>query len=155
MNTKNHNTKTTILLIIVSLFLLLLLSYGWKAKQRIDTDVPPTLDAATQKNMDAFAQCLAEKKITMYGAAWCTHCKKEKAAFGSSFSYVPYVECPDNIKLCLDKGITSYPTWITEQGIAYEGEQGLETLSGITGCPLIIEEDTATSTDDISAVDTQ
>jgi hypothetical protein len=66
--------------------------------------------------LDAFAQCLAEKKITMYGAAWCAHCQDEKKAFGSSFKYVPYVECPDNPKVCTDKGVNGYPTWIFPDG---------------------------------------
>lgn len=86
--------------------------------------------------LDGFAQCLATQKITMYGAVWCPHCQKEKARFGTAFKYVPYVECPDNIKLCLDKGIKGYPTWITQDGKSYEGEQGLEGLSKITNCPL-------------------
>lgn len=84
----------------------------------------------------AFAQCLASKKITMYGAAWCSHCQREKSHFGRAFQYVPYVECPDNQKLCLDKGVEGYPTWIDAAGTKYPGEQGLEGLSKITGCTL-------------------
>ncbi len=91
--------------------------------------------------LDGFAQCLADKEITMYGAAWCVHCKNEKAAFGSSFRLVPYVECPDNIKLCTDKGVNGYPTWIFPDGRKFEGEQGVKRLSDLSDCPL-----TATST---------
>jgi glutaredoxin len=158
----NQNTKTISLFIIVILVFLLLVSYGWKAQKNIFSNRSSSTDtpiSGSQKNMDAFAQCLAEKKITMYGAAWCTHCKKEKAAFGTSFAYVPYVECPDNMKLCLEKNIDSYPTWITAQGIAYEGEQGIETLSGITGCILAQEkkvvEVSTTTEETISDIDTQ
>ena len=61
-------------------------------------------------NLDAFAQCLAEKKITMYGAEWCPHCLNEKNAFGDSFKYVPYVECPEKPDKCLAAGIRGYPT---------------------------------------------
>ncbi len=71
---------------------------------------------------DTFAQCVAEKGLTMYGAVWCAHCTNEKKAFGDSFKYVPYVECPDNIKLCTDLGINGYPTWIDARGNKYEGE---------------------------------
>ena len=85
---------------------------------------------------DVFAQCLASKKLTMYGAVWCTHCKAEKARFGESFKYVPYVECTENPNECLAKGIEGYPTWIDEKGQKYEGEQGLEKLSEISGCVL-------------------
>lgn len=91
---------------------------------------------AQAAKLDGFAQCLAEKKITMYGAAWCSHCQNEKKAFGSSFKYIPYVECPDNPKACLDKGIKGYPTWIFPDGKKLEGEQGLEKLSNESGCSL-------------------
>ncbi|MEK7607605.1 MAG: hypothetical protein AAB484_01600 [Patescibacteria group bacterium] len=84
----------------------------------------------------SFAQCLASKKLTMYGAAWCSHCKKEKALFGDAFKYIPYVECPENEKLCLDKGVNGYPTWIDGAGVKYVGEQGLDGLAKISGCPL-------------------
>ena len=87
------------------------------------------------KNYDQFAQCLAEKKLTMYGAYWCSHCQNEKKAFGDSFKYVPYIECTQQTKLCLDKGIEGYPTWIIN-GVKVPGEQKLETLSRITGCNL-------------------
>ena len=85
---------------------------------------------------DDFAKCLLSKKITMYGAAWCAHCQSEKAAFEGSFKYVPYVECPDNPQLCLDKEIEGYPTWIFPDGKKLIGEQGLEKLSQKSDCPL-------------------
>ena len=88
------------------------------------------------KNYDQFAQCLAEKKLTMYGAYWCPHCQNEKKLFGSSFQYVPYVECTQETKKCLDAGIEGYPTWIDASGQKYSGEQGLLGLSKISSCPL-------------------
>lgn len=85
---------------------------------------------------DAFAQCLASKNLTMYGAVWCSHCKAEKARFGDSFKYVPYVECTENPNVCLEKGVEGYPTWIDLSGAKYVGEQGLEKLGTISGCEL-------------------
>ena len=90
--------------------------------------------------LDKFAQCLADTKITMYGAAWCSHCQNEKKAFGDSFQYVPYVECPDNPKVCLDAGVEGYPTWILGNGEKLVGEQGLSGLADVTGCELPIVE---------------
>ncbi len=87
-------------------------------------------------NLDDFARCLAEKEITMYGADWCPHCQNEKARFGNAFKYVPYVECPDNPKLCLEKGVEGYPTWMFPDGTKFEGELGLEGLSKATSCAL-------------------
>lgn len=86
--------------------------------------------------LNAFAQCLAERGVTMYGADWCPHCQSEKKAFGSAFKYVPYVECPRDPKRCLDLGIQGYPTWIFADGRRLEGEQGLARLSQESGCPL-------------------
>jgi len=86
--------------------------------------------------LDNFAQCLRDKGITMYGADWCAHCQNEKKAFGNSFKHVPYIECPDNPKQCLDAGIKGYPTWVFPDGKKLEGEQGIEKLSQESGCPL-------------------
>ncbi len=88
------------------------------------------------KNYDVFAKCLAEKKLTMYGAYWCSHCQAEKKLFGDSFKYVPYVECTQETKKCLDAGISGYPIWIDADGKKYEGGQGLLGLSKISGCQL-------------------
>jgi len=96
--------------------------------------------AATPKgpaaDFTALAQCLAEKKVTMYGAYWCSHCKNEKAAFGDSFRFVPYVECTADVKKCTDAGINGYPTWIFPDGRKFEGEQGVKRLSELSGCAL-------------------
>lgn len=87
-------------------------------------------------NLDAFAGCLADKQVTMYGAYWCSHCADEKARFGDSFKYVPYVECTEETQICIDKGVEGYPTWILGDGTKLIGEQGLEKLSEASGCPL-------------------
>ncbi|MFA6552441.1 MAG: hypothetical protein WCT19_02990 [Candidatus Paceibacterota bacterium] len=95
---------------------------------------------------DYLAQCLADKKVTMYGAAWCSHCQAQKDAFEGSFKYVPYVECPDNIQQCLDLGVEGYPTWIFPDGQKLVGEQSLEKLASQSGCSL-----TASSTPNITS----
>ena len=52
------------------------------------------LKSAPEAGMyDAFAQCLAQKQVTMYGAYWCPHCENQKKLFGSAWEYVPYEEC--------------------------------------------------------------
>lgn len=89
---------------------------------------------------DNFAKCLTEKGARMFGAYWCPHCQSQKELFGDSKKYIGYVECDprgDNAKpeLCTQNNIQGFPTWIIN-GQAYEGEQSLETLSSLTGCPL-------------------
>lgn len=86
--------------------------------------------------LDGFAQCLAQNDVTMYGADWCPHCQNEKKEFGRAFKYVPYVECPENPKQCLELGIEGYPTWIFEDGRRLVGEQGLGKLAQESGCAL-------------------
>ena len=93
--------------------------------------------------LDLFAQCIASKGITMYGADWCPHCQSQKNRFGSSFKFVPYVECPADPKLCLAKGVVNYPTWIFPASSAggpgekrLVGDQELQKLSDESGCQL-------------------
>lgn len=94
-----------------------------------------TRPSASPNNLDSFAQCLADKGVTMYGAAWCSHCQNQKKLFGGSFQLVPYVECPNTPKLCVDKGVNGYPTWILGE-TKLEGEQTLQKLSQISSCAL-------------------
>lgn len=96
------------------------------------SEKPPVSDV----NLDNFAKCLTDKGIVMYGAAWCSHCQKQKKAFGTSFQYIKYVECPDNPTLCTDKGVTGYPTWIFPDDHRLEGEISFEKLSSESGCSL-------------------
>lgn len=90
---------------------------------------------------DAFAQCLTEKGVKMYGAWWCPHCAKQKALFGSAFDYVDYVECSPNsanksivAQECKDAGIEGYPTWTFPDGTELNGEQPLTSLGAKVGC---------------------
>jgi len=117
----------TALSIIVFVTILLLAGGVWFASQ-----------SGTPKpgQYDAFAKCLAGKKVTMYGAYWCPHCQNTKKAFGASFQYVPYVECTVEVKKCTDQNVNGYPTWIFPDGSRLEGETSLKDLSVKSGCPL-------------------
>jgi len=127
MSDINKNTIIIIAVVILAILIGVLMFYPAK---KVDG------------RLDGFAQCLASKSITMYGAAWCSHCQNEKNAFEGSFKYVPYVECPNDPQACLEKGVTAYPTWIFPDGLSaqagrkFVGEQGLEKLSQESGCPL-------------------
>lgn len=91
--------------------------------------------------LDTFAQCLKDKGAMFYGAFWCPHCQAEKALFGKSQKYLPYVECstPDGngqLQVCKDKNIESYPTWFFADGTKKVGEVSLQDLAQQTGCTL-------------------
>lgn len=95
---------------------------------------------------DAFATCLGDKGAIFYGAFWCPHCQEQKQEFGKSVGKLPYIECstPDGqrqTQVCIDKGITSYPTWFfSTEGTTtmdrVERVMTLEELSQKTSCPL-------------------
>lgn len=93
--------------------------------------------------LDDFARCLKTKGAVFYGAFWCPHCQAQKARFGKSAKYLPYVECstPDGnsrTKECQDADIGIYPTW--QFGLStstrVEGEIELVDLASTTGCLL-------------------
>jgi hypothetical protein len=97
----------------------------------------------TQHKHDAFARCLKNRGVRMYGAYWCPHCQEQKEKFGASFEYAPYTECgiQGNLhgvaQVCKDEGIKHYPTWqFPPTGERVERIFSLEELSDRTGCPL-------------------
>ena len=94
-----------------------------------------------QTAVDQFAQCLKHKGAVLYGAFWCSHCKNQKKIFGSSADLLPYVECstPDGknqLPICQEKTIESYPTWIFGDNSRVVDEMSFKQLSDKTGCPL-------------------
>jgi glutaredoxin len=98
-----------------------------------------SLGAAGKTYHDKLARCLAEKKVTMYGAMWCDHCKEQKELFGDSFRYVPYVECTVNgtrkiTEECKSLGIRRTPTWIFPNGDRQERVIPLDELASRAGC---------------------
>lgn len=94
----------------------------------------------TPADYPAFAKCLTQKGVKMYGAYWCGHCMSQKAAFGDSWKYVNYVECSDadgiQTPACRAAGITSYPAWDFGNGSRRGGELSFWELAAISGCPL-------------------
>lgn len=92
-------------------------------------------------SFDDFAQCLTTKGAKLYGAWWCPNCENQKKDFGNAFSFLDYQECSspgkkDQLPVCKEAGITSYPTWRFADGSEQVGRTDLETLSEKTGCVL-------------------
>lgn len=114
--------KNYFIVLALALAVILAIAFGFKAKPA--------------NSLDEFARCLRDKNIVMYGASWCPHCQNEKNGFGDSFRFIPYVECPKNPKLCLEKSVSGYPTWLFPDGRRFEGEQGIENLSRQSGCEI-------------------
>ncbi|MDO8482528.1 MAG: hypothetical protein Q7S86_01765 [bacterium] len=96
--------------------------------------------------LDGFAQCLKDKGALFYGAFWCSHCQNQKALFGSSKKYLPYIECSTpnakgQLPICIDNKIASFPTWVFPDMSTTTGEISLAVLSEKTGCALPTEEE--------------
>jgi hypothetical protein len=90
---------------------------------------------------DSFAKCLANKQAKVYGLYWCPHCADQKAEFGSSFRYVPYVECAikgsrEMAPECKAAGVKLFPSWQFGADPPKEGVLSLQALSEKTGCSL-------------------
>jgi hypothetical protein len=112
-------------------------------KQKLEsTIVPDAAPGPENHTYDSFAQCLATKHAKMYGLFWCPHCKDQKAEFGSSFQYVPYVECvtkehPHELTPeCKAAGVTLFPSWQFGADPPKEGVLSLQQLSEKSGCSL-------------------
>jgi hypothetical protein len=97
----------------------------------------------TQHRNDAFARCLTQRGVKMYGAWWCPHCQEQKERFGASFEYAPYVECGikgdlhGTAQVCKDQDIKHYPTWqFPPMGERVERVFLLQELADRTGCAL-------------------
>ena len=89
---------------------------------------------------DAFAQCLTDKGVMMYGAWWCPHCKNQKNLFGNSFKKIHSIECAQQgnpnaqTRECKEARINGYPTWVFADGSRTEGEMSFDALSKKTDC---------------------
>lgn len=124
MNTKNNLALIGILVLILAIVVVVMVFAGSQTKS----------DPAT----DAFAKYLASKNVTMYGAYWCAHCQNQKKSFGSSFQFVPYVECTKDTAKCTAAGVEYFPTWIFPDGNKLVGEISLEDLAKASGYELPI-----------------
>lgn len=90
---------------------------------------------------DQFATCLGEQGAKFYGAFWCPHCRNQKNMFGDSAKLLPYVECStldgqNQLAVCTEKNVTTYPTWEFKDGSRLTGEIPLEILAEKTSCEL-------------------
>ena len=100
--------------------------------------------SADSGKYDAFAQCLTDSGVKMYGAYWCPHCQNQKKMFGSSWDNIIYIECSlpnkaGQTDICIAAGIQGYPTWEFADGSRTSGELTFGDLSLRSGCVLPAE----------------
>lgn len=129
---ENTNKKTLLFGITTLIAVIILLVYANRV-----SDGPGKLDS--------FAQCLGDRGALFYGAFWCSHCQNQKALFGSSKKYLPYIECSTanakgQLPICTANKIASFPTWVFPDMSTTTGVISLAVLSEKTGCSLPAEE---------------
>jgi hypothetical protein len=124
------NLLLKIFLALVVLAALIKLAAGGLADGRSRN----TLDATADDRV-AFAKCLLERGMIMYGVDTCEYCQMQKKMFGQAFDQIRYVNCDFEKPLCQEKGITRYPAW-EYQGRISSGMQSFEKLSQTSGCIL-------------------
>jgi uncharacterized membrane protein len=128
------NKKEIITIVLLGLFSVGVLYFVQRPKE-------PALDYT------AFAQCLTEHRLVMYGSVTCAACARQRQQFGASFSEVEEIECdPRNahaeVERCIAKGIERTPTWILENETGEtitmlpSGVQSFDVLSELSNCDL-------------------
>jgi cyclophilin family peptidyl-prolyl cis-trans isomerase len=102
-----------------------------------DDAVLAIADTSSAPDLVAFAKALDAAGAVMYGAGWCPHCTEQKELFQDGQFFVPFVEVtnPDRTpnQIGIDNNITSYPTWVFDDGTRLVGSQSLETLASTAG----------------------
>lgn len=85
----------------------------------------------------AFAKLLSAANIKFYGAAWCPHCTATKNLFEDGAKYLPFIEVtnPDKTPnaIATANNITTYPTWVFQDGSRLTGELTLAQISNKAG----------------------
>lgn len=93
-----------------------------------------TKTAEADPALQAFAECLTNNGLTMYGTERCPHCQNQKKQFWTAFAWVKYVDCDANQQQCQVAGVTGYPTRVAWDGEKMVGEQTFESLGTKAGC---------------------
>ena len=101
-------------------------------------------EGEAQPDLVAFAKALAASGAKFYGAAWSADTTAQKELFEDGGKYLPFVEVTNNnrqpLSIATEKNITTYPTWIFNEGTANEvrltGTQTLEALAEAAGVPI-------------------
>ena len=85
----------------------------------------------------AFAKALDAAGVQYFGTAWCFHCTDQKQLFEDGGHYLPFIEVthPDRTinQAGIDNDITSFPTWIFQDGTRLLGSHPLATIEQLSG----------------------
>jgi cyclophilin family peptidyl-prolyl cis-trans isomerase len=102
-------------------------------------DSNPATATVNIGNLDlvAFAKALKAAGAKLYGAGWSADTTAQKELFEDGGQFLDFVEVTNGDRTLNSAGtansITTYPTWIFDDGTRLEGVQTLEALSDHTG----------------------
>lgn len=123
---------------------LVILVVAWLAIYSVGKNaiLPTNNNNTTTSTIDtrALADYLTQKGFKFYGTFWCSYCNAQKDLFGDAASSLPYIECstPDGknqLAVCSQAGIKSYPTWKFPTGKLIIGVMTLQQLVTASGYP--------------------
>ena len=93
--------------------------------------------AVTAKSdVDDFKSCLREKEIILYVNTDNLVRTLKEIVLEDYLEDIEIVNCLRNNQNCLEKGVSSFPSWIIV-GILVEGDIKIERLSELSGCNLV------------------
>ena len=130
---KNCMSKTTIIVTVAVIIVLAGLVIFFKPGLASKEEYGP---------YNEFIICLEKNDVKMYGNYASRESLMQMSLLRESLGLFEksnvYVECNEygpssKTDKCIKEGITSYPTW-TVNGKKYNGIQGLNKLSELTGC---------------------
>ncbi|MFO0913889.1 MAG: Ig-like domain-containing protein [Pirellulales bacterium] len=123
--------------------------------------VTMTVPSVATGNMDlvAFAKALTAANVKLYGASWHANTILQKELFADGQTYLNYIEAanPDKTpnSVATSNNITTYPTWIFNDGTRLTGVQTLAAIAQKAGLtiPLGVTPSIA-PIDDVTVLDT-
>ncbi len=81
---------------------------------------------------EEIVKCISEKAV-LYVQTGCSHCQTQKDKFGDKLELLRIIDCTKTLEKCVEKGITSIPTWIFND-THFKGVYEIEELKEIMGC---------------------
>jgi len=81
---------------------------------------------------EELAKCIGQNSV-LYVRTGCFACETQKDLFKENIKYLQIVDCMTQAQECVNKGISSVPTWIIN-GNRYVSVQSIDKLQGLTKC---------------------
>ncbi len=95
-------------------------------------------------DLAALAQALSDSGARFFGAGWCPFCTEQKELFEDGGKLLPFEEVTNPNRTLNDLGmefeVTTFPTWLFEDGTRLEGLQSLQLLAAAAGVEMPVSD---------------